>query len=385
MSDRILENWSSDSVLDCLADRNRRAVVSTVLERTTSVSTESLATHALAEVTGVSLVDVSRAARDRFVLDLRHAHLPKLDDAALVEWDPSAGTVASSDHAALRGDHVRRLLGVEADDWDDVIRAITPTQRRIALSIVESEGEIQREELARRVADRLSSGVTDAHREAVRLHHGHLPALRAAGLIDTDDETVRYVGHPELDPEWLAAEPVAAIGDDDTAAGERAALAEGTWQLEGTAEIVARGQSLFEQADDELFLLITTDGLLNEGCIARLADAVDRGVDVYLGSQSAAVRDLVRETLPGAVIWEPQLDWINLPPIRERVGRLVLADREAVLVGTLGEPTESGYEEMAITGAGPDNAIVVLLRQLLGDRLDHLDAQSEDVLEQIPL
>lgn len=132
--------------------------------------------------------------------------------------------------------------------------------------------------------------------------------------------------------------------------------------------------------------MVTTDGLLEDGCLRRLQDAIDRGVDVYLGSQTQAVRDLVRERVPGVVVWEPQMDWLNLPPEYEKVGRLVFADREAIMLGTLGGKTEEDIRaETAITGAGKNNPLVVLMREMLGSRLDHLDTQSEYFLFQIPL
>jgi hypothetical protein len=54
--------------------------------------------------------------------------------------------------------------------------------------------------------------------------------------------------------------------------------------------------------------------------------------------------------------------------------------------GTLGERTaDGGYRETAITGEDEDDSLVVLLRQVLGSRLDHLDAQGEDFRSQVPL
>jgi len=57
--------------------------------------------------------------------------------------------------------------------------------------------------------------------------------------------------------------------------------------------------------------MVTTDGLLRPGCVHGLQDALDRGVDVSVGSQTSAVRDLVREEVHGVTIWKPQLDWFH--------------------------------------------------------------------------
>jgi len=376
-----LQRFSVDDVIARIADRHRRTVLSVLQERTTPVSTEELATTTAAALAEKPLVAVTREERDRLHVRLHHVHLPKLDEVGLVAWNADEGTVATTDHPALCDRTIERMLDIDTETWDDVLRAIQPVRRRIALSVIESAGDIDREGLARRIVSRENRLLSGADSEVtdvlIALDQRHLPCLQQADLVEVDGETVSYAGHPELDPRWLDIGPTATV---------RAGPATpDTWAIDGRDAIVARGQSLFEQADDELFLLITTDGLLDEGCLSRLADALDRGVDVYLGSQSPDVRDLVREELPEVVIWEPQLDWLNLPPDRERVGRLVLVDRDAVLLGTLGESTADGYEEMALVGEGTDNALVTLLCQLLGDRLDHLDAQSEDFLEQIPL
>lgn len=131
--------------------------------------------------------------------------------------------------------------------------------------------------------------------------------------------------------------------------------------------------------------MYTDEDLIEEACLQCLQDALDRGVDVYIGTQTQAIRDRVREHLPEATIWEPQRDWMNMPPEREKVGRLLFADREAIMLGTLSKHNDHSIEhETAITGAGENNALVMLVREMLGSRLEHLDAQSEDFLDQIP-
>jgi hypothetical protein len=113
--------------------------------------------------------------------------------------------------------------------------------------------------------------------------------------------------------------------------------------------------------------------------VHRIRDAIDRGVDVYLGTQNQAPRDMVRTHVPEVTIWEPQLDWLNLPLRGESVGRLIMADREEVIVCTIGSQGSEGVSsETAIIGAGEENPLVLLLRELLGSRMEHLDAQSED-------
>lgn len=121
------------------------------------------------------------------------------------------------------------------------------------------------------------------------------------------------------------------------------------------------------------------------GGLTHITDAVDRGVDVYFGTQTQEIRDRIREQIPEVTFWEPQMDWLNMQPRRENVGRLVFADRESILLATLSNHNDnSDFTETSITGAGENNALVILVREMMGSRMDHLDEQSEDSLEQLP-
>lgn len=55
------------------------------------------------------------------------------------------------------------------------------------------------------------------------------------------------------------------------------------------------------------------------------------------------------------------------------------------MLALLDEPGADGQypEEKAMVGGGVDNPLVVLVRELLGPRLDHLDYQSADLRSQL--
>lgn len=376
-------------LFSAVADGRRRRVLLLLMDRTRAVTEEELAIHLAATEANTSLLDVTDEDVRSLRTDLVHVQLPALEDAGLIDWVRDEETVTTVDHPALGAPKFERIVDTNADGWDEVLASLAYRRRRIVLSILDDRGApMAKPELARRIVAREEGGRADLESGATEtlcasLHHVHLPKLQQAGLLtyDADSGTVSYEGHPALDEEWLAAD----VDETPRAVVPPAEQTDNVWTIEGRDNVIARGQSLFEQADDELFLMFTTSGLLEEGCIRRLEDAVDRGVDVYLGSQTPDVRDLVRERVPEVVLWEPQMDWLNLPPDYERVGRLVFADRTAIMLATLGEKTsEDLHAETAITGAGENNPLVVLLRELLGSRLDHLDAQSEDFLSEVP-
>jgi DNA-binding transcriptional ArsR family regulator len=374
-----------NEVFTALAHQRRRATIS-VLQRLDRPTLEELAVHLVTAETGKSLLDVTEDETARMKMTLKHVHLPQLAELDLLTRED--GRVRTTQHPALQDPKMTEIIETDAPEWDTVLTALADKRRRIILSILSmNETPMCRDELARqvaRIAERDSDGVVSVERMCQQLHHRHLPELEDATLVtyDIDAETVTYDGHPDLDEEWLVADR------DDTPRSilSMAHQSGDIWTLEGRDNVTERGRALCESADEELFMMFTVEGTVETACFRRIQDALDRDVDVYLGTQNAQLRDLVRTRAPEVTIWEPQLDWLNLPPDHEKVGRLIMADREEILVGTIGEADAQGMpHETAITGSGSDNPLVMLLREMLGSRLDHLDAQSEDFLSQIPL
>jgi hypothetical protein len=375
-------------LLSALAAGRRRTVVSLLLDRTSAVDVRELATNLAAAETDQPLVAVPREAVRERRAELVHAHLPALADAGLVEYDGADGTVATTDHPALADPRLREILATDEEGFDAVLDGVADQRRRIVLGILEEhDAAMDRRRLAREVADvesRLDSTPDSVDAVLVSLHHVHLPKLAAVGLIEYDAEAgrVAYEGHPSLAEGWFDVRR----GETPQSLRSGAERTDGVRTIAGRSDVLARGRSLIREADEELFLLITTGGLLEPECFAAIEDAAARGVDVYLGSGSEAVRAAVRERAPAVTVWEPRLDWLNLPPERDKLGRLVFADRAAVMLARLDRRHPDGHpRETAITGAGADNTLVVLLRQLLGSRLDDPDGQQADELTEIPL
>jgi len=208
------QRWQTDELLACLADRHRRTVLSRLQQCPEPQSIEDLATMVVASLTGTPLVDVTRAERDRLHQRLHHNHLPRLAEAGLILWHDDAGTVTASDHPALRDRRVAALLAVDVEGWDSVIRALQPTSRRIALSVIQTEDSIDRETLTNRVVSHENEYASTTDAMATALSHQHLPVLQEAGLILYDGETARYAGHPELDRAWLGLGPEARLREN---------------------------------------------------------------------------------------------------------------------------------------------------------------------------
>jgi len=375
---------SLDLLFDSLANRERRRIVGLVFDRAPeAVSREELVTS----------MTVDKCQRATTALD--HVHLPKLSAAGLIDRNSDDNTVALADHPAFQDPGIREIIeddGSTSDpSLDALFSAIADGRRRTILDILSHQfGPIHVETLAWDIETydeetRESEVPTAAvNRVVKRLHHVDLPHLSETGLIeyDTDARTVTYEGHPQLRVPWIHSvlKPEfrrSLTGESDP---------NGIGEIQGREQVISFGQSLCDRADEELFCMFTDTQLLEAGCLTRIRDASRRGTTVYLGTQDPDIREYVRENAPDVVLWEPNTNWLNLPSAGDRVGRLLLADREAVMLGTLLEETNDGFhEEQAIIGEGEHNTLVTMICQLLGPHLEEIDEGTEDIEARLPL
>ncbi|THE65225.1 ArsR family transcriptional regulator [Salinadaptatus halalkaliphilus] len=269
-----------------------------------------------------------------------------------------------------------------------IVRLLSNGTNRTILQVLDSTPRaLSVAELAERLRGRAETPWgTDAQLERIRLslHHTHLPQLEDVGLLayDRESTTVSTVAGRSADTEWgnleVLDEFVSTVNDETTSAGGPVEI------LEGRDDIYEYGRNLADTATDELFLIYTSDELLDENCLPHAQRAVDRGVDLYAGAKSDETREFFSEQLQEATIWEPQLDWMNRRTSYPTISRLIVADRQQVVVGLWDESTDGTKREVAMVGDGRTNPLVVLVRELLGPRLDHLDYQSERFLDDLP-
>ncbi|NHN41747.1 hypothetical protein G9C85_08895 [Halorubellus sp. JP-L1] len=375
-----------DDVFACLGSGERRRVLELALDRAPDAVGVEEAVSVLAARADDD--DATASAEREAKTALRHAHLPKLSAAGLLEHDADAGAFALADHPAFEDS---RIVGVVEGDVEDspesldtFLAAISDARRRAVLDVLSHQfGRIHVETLARELLADAETSESEVPGAAVEqalggLHHVDLPALSDAGLVayDADAGTVEYRGHPELSVPWMHSVLEPAFRGSITGEVEPSGIGE----IEGRQGVVSFGQSLCERADDELFCMFTDTDLLEAGCLTRIRDAADRGVDVYLGTRDPDIRAYVRENAPEVVLWEPNTDWLNIPVAGDRVGRLVLADREAVMLGTLlEEETDGVHEEQAIVGEGEHDTLVTMITQLLRPHLETIDDEVDDV------
>lgn len=116
-----------------------------------------------------------------------------------------------------------------------------------------------------------------------------------------------------------------------------------------------------------------------DNCYRQAEHAIDRGVDVVLGSPNDELRAALSDRFPEATIWTPSLDWQTLEQHGTQLSRLVMADRNIVMLASLQEDDDE-YVETAIWGEDATSELLVLCRELIGSQLDAM-ATSDDAPE----
>lgn len=209
LSDGVGTN-ALDSVIQALADVRRRRVLS-FLDRHDGPATERvIATHLAAAETSATNGDVvERRVRD-VRIRLRHASLPILENAGLVDWTPARERVGAVTNPALEDAGLGSLLEIEREEFDAVLECLANERRRLVLStLADRSGPVHRIDLVHAVAAELRSASNRADSVAdvdVSLRHVHLPKLQETELIDVDaaSGTVSYLGHAAIDGGLLA-------------------------------------------------------------------------------------------------------------------------------------------------------------------------------------
>ncbi|MCU4926265.1 ArsR family transcriptional regulator [Halobacteria archaeon AArc-dxtr1] len=273
---------------------------------------------------------------------------------------------------------------------EEIVRLLSQKRNRRALEILHEEGTCSLRELAVGIADKAegASGGADERaasvdRITIELHHRILPALTSAELVSYNREnaTVSTATQTDLEAEWLDVE---LFDELQSYFGTHHDREEGIGVVQGSEQVYEHARQMADEADEELFLIYVSDELLTVDCLPQAQRAIDRDVEFAVGSEDGGVHDFFHEHLPEATLWEPQRDWGASRTQYPRINRVIVADRQQVVVGLLDETEDGGLEETAIIGEGATNPLVVLVRELLGPRLDHLDYQSEDFLESLP-
>jgi len=144
------------------------------------------------------------------------------------------------------------------------------------------------------------------------------------------------------------------------------------WSLSGETGIASRTEQLIESAGEEVVLVVGHEDVFTDELAGTLADAERRGVSVIVGAASESLRETVEAALPDVEVFVSGLEWLHqssLPGDTTEIGRLLLVDREAILVSSFTQASGDDAHEQAVFGRGFDNGLVAITRRLMATGL----------------
>lgn len=145
----------------------------------------------------------------------------------------------------------------------------------------------------------------------------------------------------------------------------------GAWAISDSDHVTNRIGSLIADADDEVYVLLADDRMLDDEFRDVLAAAGERGVRVFCEVPSAEIEAELGERLPDAAVVATDLADDPAQTGKKWLGRMLMVDRRGVLLSGVAESALPGQlEETAIWAEGTDHGLVVGVHHLLGARID---------------
>ena len=96
-------------------------------------------------------------------------------------------------------------------------------------------------------------------------------------------------------------------------------------------------------------------------------------MNVIIGTVNEDLQATIQDSLPDVEVFVSGLDWLSRSPLPgddTEISRLLLADREAILVSSFTETRADGREhEQGVFGRGFDNGLVAITRRLMATGL----------------
>jgi sugar-specific transcriptional regulator TrmB len=198
--------------------------------------------------------------------------------------------------------------------------------------------------------------------------------LHRMGVVDVQESDPRTYRVASVDRALERLErdyedALETAADHLSALESRSMAPRGVWGVADGGSVGDRFLTHLADADEEVFLVVGEERLLDEAVLDGLREALTRDVEVYVGTPTDAVAAAVREAVPGA-----QVSTTDLPVRSTRIGghepgRLAVVDDETVVLSSLHEGLVPGEcEESGLWATGSGQGLLVWLRPFLDRR-----------------
>jgi len=139
------------------------------------------------------------------------------------------------------------------------------------------------------------------------------------------------------------------------------------WAISNHEQVTGRVIDLIDDADEEIVFILLDEGLLDEDVIASLADASERGVTIHIGTVVDVVRERIDDAeIEASVFTTGLVEWFTSMSGTPQIGRLLMADRDPVLVSaTHDEKLPGVVNETAAWSDGIDHGFATFTERVL--------------------
>ncbi|WP_435099600.1 TrmB family transcriptional regulator [Halorubrum sp. N11] len=201
----------------------------------------------------------------------------------------------------------------------------------------------------------------------VEIQHANPQRFRAVS-IDEAAETLRREYEDRVDSlRTTLREVEPAVPTDETEVTHE------VWALSGEPAIASRTSQLIDESDREVVLVIGDESTYTSDLRDRLQAAGSRGVNVVIGTTNESIQERIESDLPDTKVFVSGLEWLSASAEFDDetvIGRLLLVDRNTILVSSFHEGSGDGQDhEQAVFGRGFDNGVVAITRRLMSTGL----------------
>ena len=175
-----------------------------------------------------------------------------------------------------------------------------------------------------------------------------------------------------------------ALSALDPIGGDALQDQDNVWTTVGGPSVTNRTVGFIDDADEEIVMVL--DGIGADSVSDRLAErlraAAGRGVTIYIGALTESTYEQVTAAVPEARTFESGLEWLQpqTEGENERIGRLLLVDRAALLLSSIG--SNGPEEETAIWIDNVSSGLLVIARRLLAAGLDREEESLDETAEE---
>lgn len=143
----------------------------------------------------------------------------------------------------------------------------------------------------------------------------------------------------------------------------------GVWEIANRDDVSVRLEMHIQHANDEIYLLVAHEDLLEDDLLDALRGAIDGGVTVFVEVPTEAAADRIHDELRDARVAVVDFTEHEAPIVEQSAGRLLMVDRETVLLSARREGlVPNDLEESGVWGSAVGHGLVVWVQQLLDAR-----------------